>query len=55
MKKLLYFDTETTGLDPVRNGIIQIAGIIVIDGEVKEEFNIKMQPHENDEITQRRI
>lgn len=28
MKKLLYIDTETTGLDPVKNDVIQIAGIL---------------------------
>lgn len=44
--KTFYFDTETTGLDPKKNSIIQIAGIIVIDGEVKEEFNLKCKPIE---------
>lgn len=39
--KLLFLDTETTGLDPVKNGIIQISGIIEIDGVVKEEFDFR--------------
>lgn len=43
--KLLFLDTETTGLDPVVNDVIQFACIIEIDGEVKEEFVIAMQPH----------
>jgi uncharacterized protein YprB with RNaseH-like and TPR domain len=37
---ILFIDIESTGLDPKRNGIIQIAGIIEINGEVKEKFQI---------------
>jgi len=49
--KLLFFDTETTGLYPNKYDIVQIAGIIVINNEVKEEFNFKMHPKsENPEI-----
>lgn len=44
MSKLLYFDVETTGLSPVKNDIIQFACIIEIDGEVKEEFEVKIKP-----------
>ena len=50
MKKILYFDTETTGLDPLKNGIIQFSGIIEIDNKVEEEFNFKIRPFETDEI-----
>jgi DNA polymerase III subunit epsilon len=42
--KILYFDVETTGLDPVKNDIIQLAGMIEIDGELKEEFEFKVAP-----------
>lgn len=42
--KLLYFDLETTGVKFWKNGIHQIAGIIEIDGEVKESFDIRVQP-----------
>lgn len=42
MSKILYFDVETTGLDPVRHDIIQLAGIIVADG-AEEEFEFKIQ------------
>lgn len=50
MKKILYFDTETTGVDPSKNGIIQLSGIIEIDNEIKEEFNFRIRPFEIDEI-----
>ncbi|MCU0414180.1 MAG: 3'-5' exonuclease [Ignavibacteriaceae bacterium] len=52
MKKVLYFDTETTGLDEKQNDIIQIAGIIVIYGVVQEEFEFKVQPFNYDNISQ---
>lgn len=48
--KTLWFDTETTGLDPIKNDIIQIAGIVEIDGEEKEAFNYKCRPHNPDNI-----
>ena len=41
--KLLFLDTETSGLDPVKHGIIQIAGIIEIDGVEKERFDLTCQ------------
>lgn len=37
--KLLFFDLETTGTNPGRNGIHQISGQVVIDGIVKESFD----------------
>lgn len=53
--KVLYIDTETTGLDPVKNGILQISGIIEIDGQVKEEFDIKMQPMTGDVVEEKAL
>jgi len=44
MEKLLFIDVETTGLDEVKNDIIQLSGIIVIDGEIKSNFNYNMRP-----------
>lgn len=43
--KLFYYDSETTGVKHWRNGIHQISGCIEIDGEVKEYFDIKLQPN----------
>lgn len=43
--KRLYYDLETTGLNPAKHGIHQMAGMVVIDGEIKERFDIRMQPN----------
>ena len=48
--KILFFDLETTGTNPGRHGIHQISGSIVIDGEVKEEFNLFVQPNPKAQI-----
>lgn len=45
--KLLFIDTETTGISPQQNGVVQISGIIDIDGEVKEEFDFHCRPFPN--------
>lgn len=37
--KQIFYDLETTGTKYWRNGIHQLSGLVVIDGEVKEEFN----------------
>jgi DNA polymerase-3 subunit epsilon len=44
MKKVFYFDCETTGTDPVLNGLYELACIVEIDGEVKEEKIFQMRP-----------
>lgn len=44
MEKLFFYDLETTGLRYWKNGIHQISGAIVIDGELKERFNFKVKP-----------
>lgn len=43
MKKL-WLDLETTGLTPSKHSIIQIAGIVEIDGETIETFCLKSRP-----------
>ena len=50
MGKLFFFDVETTGVKFWKNGIHQISGAIVIDGEVKERFDFKVRPNEKAEI-----
>ena len=49
--KHLWIDLETTGLDPIINGVIQLAGIVEIDGEVKEEFNFRVRPIKGDAVS----
>jgi len=42
--KNLWLDVETTGLDPIVNGIVQVAMIIEEDGTVLDGLNLKMNP-----------
>lgn len=42
--KLLFLDTETTGLDKEKNAVVQISGIVEVDGVVQEEFNLFCAP-----------
>lgn len=50
--KVVFFDLETTGTLVNKHGIHQISGMIVIDGEVKETFDFKVQPNPKAEIVQ---
>jgi len=50
-KKVLYLDVETTGMDPLRNDIIQLAAIVEIDGKVVAEKNLKCQPLDWDNVS----
>lgn len=45
MTKRLFLDVETTGLNPAKHSIHQIAGIIEIDGIEVESFDIKLKPN----------
>lgn len=47
----MFFDLETTGVNPKRHSVHQIAGLIEIDGTVVEEFDIRTRPHPKAEIT----
>ncbi len=38
---MLFIDLETTGVEPGKHGVVQIAGIIEIDGKIAEEFEFK--------------
>lgn len=54
-KKALFFDTETTGLNPWKNDICQIACLIEIDGEIKAEFESKVRPFNIDNCDQKAL
>lgn len=51
--KLIFLDTETTGVDPEENGIHQISGIMVEEEDemarfrLLGKFNFKMAPHKD--------
>jgi len=53
--KLFFFDLETTGTNPAKNGIHQISGEIVIDGQTKESFDFKVQPNPKAVIEQQAL
>ena len=42
--KIIFIDTETTGLSSKIHDIIQIAGLVTEDGKILDEFNFKCQP-----------
>lgn len=44
-EKLFIYDLETTGVMHWKNGIHQIAGMIMIDGVIKERFDFKVAPN----------
>jgi len=49
MSKILWFDTETGSLE--KNGaLLQLSGIIDIDGKIVHEFDFFIKPFENDEV-----
>ena len=42
--KIFWADTETLGLDPKRSSMVQLAGLIEINGEVVDHVNLTMSP-----------
>jgi DNA polymerase-3 subunit epsilon len=43
-EKIVWLDLETSGLDPSKNGIVQAAFLIDIDGQILEEREFRMNP-----------
>lgn len=41
----MFYDTETTGVDPKKHSIIQLAAVIEINGQEVEKFEFKIKPH----------
>lgn len=50
--KYCIIDIESTGLDPQKNGILQVAGLIEIDGILHEPFNYWVRPFTSDKISE---
>jgi DNA polymerase-3 subunit epsilon len=44
MIKTVFLDVETTGLDPKRHGVIQVAAIMDIDGVAVDRIDLKIRP-----------
>ncbi|MDJ0783963.1 MAG: 3'-5' exonuclease [Desulfosarcinaceae bacterium] len=44
MGKVFWFDCETTGIDPHRCAVLQVAGLVEIDGEIVETVDLYMRP-----------
>ena len=44
MSKVLWLDTETSGLDPKVNGIIEIAGILYINDQQRTTIDLQLNP-----------
>ncbi|RLD17112.1 hypothetical protein DRI50_00205 [candidate division KSB1 bacterium] len=43
-KDYVVFDLETTGRDPARDGIVEIAAVRVRDGKIEQQFNTLVNP-----------
>ena len=50
MLKEIWLDVETTGLWPKTHALIQLSGMIFIDGEKMETFNYNIMPFASDKI-----
>lgn len=50
--KTVYFDLETTGVNPNKHGVHQISGAVEIDGEIKEWFDFKVKPKRGKLVSQ---
>lgn len=54
-RKVFNFDLETTGLDAKVHGIMQIAGVIAINGEVKQRFDFRVKPFPHHKYSERAL
>jgi DNA polymerase-3 subunit epsilon len=50
MSKVLWIDLETTGLDPKKHGIIQLAALAEIDNDVVEEVDLLIRPLDKHQV-----
>lgn len=48
--KVIHIDAETTGTDPAKNGIIQLAGFIEINNKQEHKFDWNIKPFKADII-----
>lgn len=50
MSRLIFLDVETTGLNPDKNDIIELAAAIYVDGIFQIDFSLNCQPMNYDNI-----
>ena len=56
MKRIkIFYDLETTGINHKQNSIHQLAGLIEIDGEIVEEFDIRARPHPKAKVSEKAL
>ncbi|WDD89090.1 3'-5' exonuclease [Fusobacterium nucleatum] len=55
MNKIIFIDTETGGVNAEKSALIQLSGIIEVDGTEKEKFNFYIKPFENSEVNEKAI
>jgi DNA polymerase III epsilon subunit-like protein len=48
---ILYIDTETTGIDPQNNSIIELAAILEVEGKIVDTFQETLAPKVNGNIS----
>jgi DNA polymerase-3 subunit epsilon len=46
----VWIDTETGGLNPSKNPVLKIAGMIIVDGKLVKEFDFKVKPFQYQEL-----
>ena len=54
-QKTLWLDTETTGLDPDRCALVQIALLVEENEKIIDQTEILMRPHESALITDKAL
>lgn len=55
MKKILFIDTVTTGMNPEKCSIYRIGGIYTIDGVEQKRFEFRMRPFINARISEQSL
>ena len=55
MIKIIFIDTETGGVNAEKSALIQLSGIIEVDGTEKEKFNFYIKPFVNSEVNEKAL
>ena len=55
MKKIIFIDTETGGVNTEKSALIQLSGIIRVNKKDVETFNFFIKPFENSEVNEKAL